>query len=233
MWLAVDCGNSRVKWAMVDGDKISVTRAAALGRWAALRRDARRATEIWVSYVGAAKRRQELCVALKDTAPLHFAKSMSHQGGVINTYQPPQSLGVDRWLSLIAVRAWRRDVMIISAGTAITVDALRADGMLMGGIILPGLRLAARALAARAKLPIASLTAATNAPRNTQAAIATGAALAASGAALALRRRLLPRARIIITGGDAKTLQPWLPKMARHLPNMPINGLIQLRDMRL
>ena len=41
MWLAVDCGNSRAKWALIKDDGIVNIHSAALGRWDELQRAAR------------------------------------------------------------------------------------------------------------------------------------------------------------------------------------------------
>lgn len=59
--------------------------------------------------------------------------------GVRNAYQPAEGIGVDRWLCLLGAAALTpNDVMIVDAGSAITVDLLRADGQHLGGAILPG-----------------------------------------------------------------------------------------------
>ena len=59
-----------------------------------------------------------------------------------NAYPQPQSLGVDRWLALIAARqlapGW---ACVIDAGTALTIDALDAAGLHLGGLIIPGSRM--------------------------------------------------------------------------------------------
>jgi type III pantothenate kinase len=59
--------------------------------------------------------------------------------GVTNAYAKPASLGVDRWLSLLGTAGLvRQDAIIVDAGSAITIDLLRADGQHLGGAILPG-----------------------------------------------------------------------------------------------
>ncbi len=60
--------------------------------------------------------------------------------GVTNGYDQPERLGVDRWLTLIAAsQLIDGDCIVIDAGSAITVDLLRADGQHLGGAILPGI----------------------------------------------------------------------------------------------
>ncbi|MFV2032152.1 MAG: type III pantothenate kinase [Gammaproteobacteria bacterium] len=59
--------------------------------------------------------------------------------GVKNAYSEPATLGIDRWLNLLgAAGLIQQDAIIIDAGSAITIDLLRADGMHLGGAILPG-----------------------------------------------------------------------------------------------
>ena len=62
----------------------------------------------------------------------------------------PQQVGIDRLLSAFAasrVRQGDAPTVIVSLGTAITVDLLEADGVFAGGAILPGIAMSARALA--------------------------------------------------------------------------------------
>ena len=60
--------------------------------------------------------------------------------GVKNAYRDPGRLGVDRWMALIAASEMASgNVIVIDAGSAITVDLLRADGQHLGGAILPGI----------------------------------------------------------------------------------------------
>lgn len=59
--------------------------------------------------------------------------------GVTNGYRQPERLGVDRWMTLLAAREMTPgNCIVIDAGSAITLDLLRADGRHLGGAILPG-----------------------------------------------------------------------------------------------
>ena len=67
-----------------------------------------------------------------------FAALKSSQG-VHNAYPVATGLGVDRWLCLLGTAARvKQDAVIIDAGSAITIDLLRADGQHLGGAILAG-----------------------------------------------------------------------------------------------
>ena len=60
-------------------------------------------------------------------------------GRVKNAYQDYRRLGVDRWLTLLAAyKLASNDVVIIDAGSAITIDLLSRTSSHLGGAILPG-----------------------------------------------------------------------------------------------
>lgn len=51
-------------------------------------------------------------------------------------YDHFENFGVDRWLALYALKAFPKDKLIVSVGTAITVDALSASGDYLGGSLM-------------------------------------------------------------------------------------------------
>ncbi len=62
-------------------------------------------------------------------------------------YQNTHTLGADRWAALIAARQLSNDnTLVISAGTATTIDFLGGNGMHYGGWILPGFELMRQSL---------------------------------------------------------------------------------------
>lgn len=214
MWLAVDSGNTRVKWALIENGRI-IAQAATVKTRPRLPVD-KRIQAVRVAHVGTAADLQRLQKALTGRRHVQFIRPRRVAAGMTNAYRPPQALGVDRWLCLLAAyqlpATRRRGAVVISAGTAITIDVLSAAGTFLGGIILPGLALMPAALARATPLPrVDYRQAAAILPQNTAAAIGTGGALAAAASALALRRRHLPGARLLLTGGDAPLLQPHLP----------------------
>ena len=67
-----------------------------------------------------------------------FAQVCKVFGGMTTLYDP-KTLGVDRWLACLAAWSFRkRDLIVVDAGTAITVDFVTREGTHMGGIIAPG-----------------------------------------------------------------------------------------------
>jgi type III pantothenate kinase len=61
--------------------------------------------------------------------------------GVISGYLKPECLGVDRWLAIIGARQLypEKNLIIVDAGTATTVDVVNAHGQHLGGWIFPGI----------------------------------------------------------------------------------------------
>ena len=118
----------------------------------------------------------------------------------------PQMLGADRISA--AAGAWAqgaREAVIVDAGTAVTVDVLRA-GVFEGGAIFPGSGLLARSLSdGTAVLPFVPGEAGEVVipGRNTEAAIRAGIAWGLVGAVTELvRRSSPPGASVWLTGGE-------------------------------
>ena len=255
MFLAVDSGNTRVKWALCDASG-AIVESGALpverGGWiAGLRRVAARATTCRAAHVGGAARGEKLRTILEERTDFEFVRAEKRARGVTNHYRPPESLGADRWLALIATRALREEGgggngkkagkrangsgwVIVSAGTATTIDGLTADGDFLGGVILPGLASFPAALAGSTAIPRAALTGGRadgereglrHPPRTTADAAEYGALCATAGAAREYRRRFLRGAECIVTGGEAARLSALLPD-ARVIPALVLRGLI-------
>ena len=254
--LAVDSGNTRIKWALFSASGIVLQNGAmSAGAMSQMRTVAERICESGktvgsaesvdgtiacrVSHVGNESRREKLRAALECCGDVRFAKSEARAGGVVNLYRPPESLGVDRWLSALAVRGMfgKRDGWewtIVSVGTATTVDGLTAKGEFIGGLILPGPSSFPGMLKKTTALPPALLSQespseksplVSRPPRDTSSAVATGALLSTAGAALEFRRRFLPGSGFILTGGDANKLSPFLPR-SRTIPDLVLRGLL-------
>src|SRR5205807_1116 len=103
----------------------------------------------------------------------------------------PERVGIDRLLNAVAAKdRIKRSVplLLIDAGTAITVDRVNADGVFEGGAILPGLRLMAQALHDHtALLPRVVIADVPTVPgRDTESAIQAGVYWAAAGGIKAL-----------------------------------------------
>ncbi|MGF1681960.1 type III pantothenate kinase [Photobacterium minamisatsumaniensis] len=74
--------------------------------------------------------------------PVLQVKTLKKDFGVKNAYSEYQYLGVDRWLTLVAIRQeFKKPTVIVDIGTALTFDVMSEEGKHLGGWIAPGYQL--------------------------------------------------------------------------------------------
>lgn len=239
--LLIDIGNSRIKWAIKDGSEFSpavprVHRGQRLHDL--LDMDFQHLTppdRIFVSCVSSSAVRDALNTWIETHWQLqpHYLTSSAQECGVRNAYTKPQELGSDRWAAMLAAYHQQRGcVCVIDAGTALTIDVVRADGQHLGGMILPGLHGMQSALFSHTALqPITmdALALQRLLGTNTSECIRAGIAQALS----ALFERLLTninettgaQATCYLTGGDANEIAALLPRTPIHEPYLVLKGL--------
>ena len=155
--------------------------------------------------------------------------------GLTIGYRKPARLGTDRLAAALGARAGHpgKNLLIVDAGTATTVTALRRDGHLLGGAILPGLILWPAMLATRtAQLPLVTkLSRPRHAlGRSTAEGIASGVYFGHLGAVRELVTRVAAEAfgrrdfLVLGTGGHAPFLQRE-GVVAVHEPTLVLDGL--------
>jgi type III pantothenate kinase len=162
---------------------------------------------------------------------LSLISSRREQLGVTSAYRDAGQLGTDRWASLIAAYdAACVNQLVVNAGTALTVDALRADGHFTGGLIVPGPALMRRSLGggtAQLRLTDGVFD---PFPKNTPDAITSGAVQAAVGAVERMREAMAAEGfvpeRIVLSGGAAPELEPHLPMPVTLNDNLVLDGLV-------
>ena len=244
MLIALDAGNSRIKWAVHDGaawcaqgrvathaPDAAQQLAAALSAWPA-------ATPV----VGCNVAGPALAAALENaltqaglSAP-DWLRPAASACSVRNGYREPERLGADRWAALLGARALGMgDCLVVCAGTATTVDRLSAAGDFLGGLILPGFDLMRRALAGNtAQLPLVAGDF-TLEPKSTADAIASGCLFAQLGA---IERMFVPLAEepgacCLLTGGGAELLSAHLQLPWRRVDSLILDGLRSYAAERL
>lgn len=243
-WLLLDAGNSALKWILMTldgrlGPAFGSTHNLPQAEMAlALAREwSERATVPVQAVYGCGVAAPKLLRAIEQAVlkafalPVHWFETQprfEHEGVVLrNGYRKSAQLGVDRWHALIAARAAHPDrpLVVVTAGTATTVDGVSKDGAFVGGVIAPGVSMMFESLArGTAHLPYASgeLVAL---PDNTDDAIASGVL----GSQLGLIERVVRLFRgrhgeplVVLAGGHAGQLAPFvgagtpLPEVARE-----------------
>ena len=151
MILDIDAGNSRVKWRLhsrqgyIEQGSFSSTE---FSEEAFQDIEKHLVKNVRLASVAAA----ELNAFLKSRVALLWGVGCSqvathNQGLVKVAYGDPSSLGVDRWLAMLAAyNAANSPVLVVDCGTAMTLDVVDSAGMHLGGYIVPGLATMRRAL---------------------------------------------------------------------------------------
>ena len=234
--LAVDAGNTRIKWGVHDGRSWSALGAIATAESASLYEALRASLPVdraIASNVAGPEVRSNIAAASRRAnVEMAFIRSERAQLGVENGYRDPGQLGTDRWAALIGAHhaGERGHKLVVNAGTALTIDTLTADGRFLGGLIVPGPALMRRSLdrgTAGLRLTEGVLR---EFPESTPDAITSGAIQAAVGAverlAGLMAARGCPPGRIILSGGAAAEIAKSLPITTTHHENLVLDGLL-------
>ena len=246
MILLIDAGNTRIKWATVGraqapaGGPIwlqqgSVSHAdlpALKPAWAVLPISRIVVSNVAGEQIGHAL--EALLAGCVTGIKLERFTATGERAGVKNAYRQPTQLGSDRFASAIGAHALfpLRALLVVTCGTATTIDAVSHDGTFIGGMILPGLQLMAQSLAKNtAQLPqvAESLGVQQLFADNTDQAIASGCINAQVGAILRAHETLVKMQHhpvsCIISGGAAPYLTAHLGIACEHVDNLVLTGL--------
>jgi len=234
--LAIDAGNTRIKWGAHDGAHWVRRAWVETGCAAELKpafADLPPLQAVVVSNVAGAALREVILRALPSTPAPRWIKSERVQCGVRNSYDEPAQLGCDRWAALIgAHRLCGGPAVVVDAGTALTADALTGDGVFVGGIIVPGADLMRKALAehtAALKLQPGKFS---FFPNTTGDAIMSGAINSLAGAIERMARFLeeagQPQPVCVLSGGGAALIEPYLNLEVKVVDNLVLEGLLEI-----
>lgn len=234
MTVAIDVGNSRIKWGVHDG-------RGWIGQGCLPTENANLLAESCDSWpVGAnvvasnVAGPQVEAVITADLArnghAVRWVRPVPDAYGVHNAYEHPERLGADRWAALVGARGKEKGAcLVVCAGTATTIDWLDGTGVFRGGLILPGVRMMMKALADNtAQLPLADGEFCDE-PRNTAAAIVSGALHAQAGAIERMFAKVTATepAVCLLTGGAAYRIAPCLGMANRCEPTLVLDGLLR------
>lgn len=227
----IDCGNTRMKWAVIEHGQWREQGSSDYADWSDLKTHLTIDTDCFIASVANTVHEQQLAAVLEAAGVVaNWLTTGTEFAGVRNTYQNPRQLGVDRWMGLIAAHARTPEpVLVVSAGTAMTVDALAADGEFLGGIIVPGVSLMRQALL-QGIARIAETSGHWQAfPLTTADAVQSGIVAALCGAIEQQHARLAEASSMppqcLLTGGDAEMLLPHLSMHAEHVSALVLEGM--------
>ncbi len=170
-------------------------------------------------------RKKPLVIGYRSTRDMKFA------------VETPGDLGADRIAA--AYGAWKLyggPVAVVDAGTATTVNFVSFDGVFLGGAILPGLTLMRDSLSTgTAKLPIVELERVERQKLLSPLGTTTSGSILAGivyGTAGAVARVLeeaelvrLEKSRVVLTGGHADLLAPYLKRLDYREPALVLKGM--------
>jgi len=250
-FLAIDIGNTRLKWSQYEaptpGARLLAHGAEFLenidklsdGPWASLPAPARMLGCVVAG--DALKRRAEEQMELWDFSPQWVVPS-AEEAGLRNGYDFPTRLGADRWVAMVGARhrVLRRDgprpMVVVMVGTAVTVEAVDVDGTFMGGLILPGHGIMLRALesgTAGLHVPTGDVR---DFPTNTSDALTSGGTYAIAGAVERMvqhvQRHCGAEPACIMTGGAGWKMEPHMTRSFELVDNLIFDGLLELAQHR-
>lgn len=254
MKLLIDIGNTSLKWALTDGVGIGPMAAArhfgalpidVLAAWESIES----IEAVLLSSVGPGNVADAVTMASASywQCPVVRIETAAQAHGVRVAYAEPSRLGVDRFLGLVGARwlAHRESefdasirttgqpdmaTLVVDAGTAITIDGLLGDGTHVGGQILPGIPMLRESLLRNTQLPAhhtqdhEDVWGNDTGPAIAAASLQAPAALA-ERLLTALQAESLAPVRLILTGGDAERIAPFVHSRFEHCPELVLVGL--------
>jgi len=251
-FLAVDVGNTRLKWALYESPRPGAALCAhgaeflenidklADGPWSALTAP-RRMLGCAVAADAVKRRVEEQMEELWDVSAQWVVASAA-EAGLVNGYDHPTRLGSDRWVAMIG--AWHRvlaqgqprPLVVVMVGTAVTVEAVDAHGRFLGGFILPGHGIMLRALesgTAGLHVPTGEVR---EFPTNTSDALTSGGTYAIAGAIERMvqhvRRHCGAEPACVMTGGAGWKMAPSMSVPFELVESLIFDGLLEIGRRR-
>jgi type III pantothenate kinase len=251
-FLAVDVGNTRLKWALYAQARPGAPLLAhgaeflenidklAEGPWARLPAP-QRMLGCAVAADAIRRRVEEQMEEIWDV-PAQWVVASAAEAGLVNGYDHPTRLGADRWVAMVG--AWHRmlasgppcPLVVVMVGTAVTVEAIDTTGAFLGGFILPGHGIMLRALesgTAGLHVPTGEVR---EFPTNTSDALTSGGTYAIAGAIERMvqhvRERCGQEPLRYMTGGAGWKMAPHMSLNFELLESLIFDGLLEIAKSR-
>lgn len=241
MILELDCGNTLIKWRLLDRDTSLAVAGGVVGSDEELLQVVQdMSVALLVCRLVSVRSDEETARLVRSleqafAIQCHCARPALELAGVRNGYEQYERLGLDRWLALVAAyQLSRRACLVLDLGTAVTADFVAVDGQHLGGFICPGMPLMRSQLRTHtrrtryADSEAAQALGSRHPGRSTAEAVERGCSLMLQGfvhSQLALAAELLGESfEVFLTGGDAALVTAMLPR-ARVVPDLVFVGL--------
>ncbi|MEH6484000.1 MAG: pantothenate kinase [Pseudomonas sp.] len=242
MILELDCGNSFIKWRLVNKGGLKAEHVGVVGSDAELLQavgdTGQDVQACRLVSVRSDVETDQLVASLAERFNVQCsrAQSVHSLAGVRNGYEDYQRLGLDRWLALVGAYALSggQSCLVLDLGTAVTSDLVTREGEHLGGYICPGMPLMRNQLCTHTRRirydqPTAEEARHSFAPgKSTAEAVERGCSIMLRGfvqAQLDMAGEYLGADfAVFITGGDASLVEEMLPQ-ARIVPDLVFIGL--------
>ena len=233
--LAVDGGNSHLRFAIVDTDKKSVSKRvyASFKDFKNLLIQSFNDEKFYCSVSTVVESAKKEILAINSSIPnIIDTLFLDAKDSPINIEYNKLTIGIDRVVDAIGAKALyeNRNLIIVDSGTATTVDLLLSDGTLKGGVILPGLKLKAESLWEKTdKLPKIDpyKLSLTDTPKTTSDALITGLILDTVGGiekAIEHMAKNIANFEVIGCGGGWEIIEKYLPSSYITEPKLTLLG---------
>jgi type III pantothenate kinase len=155
--------------------------------------------------------------------------------GLKYRYHDPSTLGADRIAAVVgALALYRKDVIVVDAGTAITIDVARRRGEFLGGIICPGMHVVASAIHQKtAQLPKVMITR----PRNLigrstdeciKSGIFNGTMAMIEGLLAGIKQQIKGDFYCVATGGSGKIMSAYVDEINDYNEDLCLHGAFRI-----
>lgn len=232
MNLAIDVGNTRVKIAVFEKDKLVELAVFHKTKILSEIKNILKKHEISTGVMSnVASITDSKLKKLKDLVQIHMICNLT-EVPFKNLYKTPNTLGVDR-IALVtgAVSQFSgRNVLVIDAGTCITFDFVNAEGEYLGGAISPGLKMRFNSLNHyTANLPLLEIDELTdfignNTKESMNSGVINGVIQEIDGVINQYKRKFLDLT-VVLTGGDTNFLAKQLKSSIFANQNLLLHGL--------
>lgn len=229
-YLLVDIGNSRIKYALVKAGQteFQVHSCVHVGDLSSVIQQAQKVLVASVGKIALTDELQSICAQYQRSCQL--LNTQAQQFGIRCAYENFATLGVDRWLAILAARLLTdKAVAVIDLGTANTCDIIIGDQHL-GGWIAPGFTMMKQALISNTQKVFADQQMAQQLSlgRSTPNCVNMGCLAALQGFVAMADQYLANHSKdyqILVTGGDQGLVSAINHPDLNYFPNLVLVGL--------